>query len=1036
MRKTAFAVLLFLALASPAYAEEVQKVMDLPTTTTTTGKFLYIFGASSDEKISAALLPGGGGLVYVDDVKHNYGASATAPTGATDSTIGYQIGSTYTTTAGVRYWCKDATPGAAVWEKDNAYTDAEKTKLAGIASGAEVNPPLASLAEAQAGTETASRTWTPARIKEAVLAGASADGDMLKPVYDPYNVQADVYSRTNHTGTQAIATVSGLQTALDSKLGTTHASQHSAGGSDPVTPAAMGAEAIGVAAAADAAHVAAGDPHTQYVLDTQVGTSGANKILQLDGTGKLPAGLDGSQLTGLPGGGNMVAATYDPQSIGLDAFARSNHTGTQAIATVTGLQSAIDGKAATTHAAAHATGQADAISAGSIGAEVAGAATSAVSGHTGAFDHSKIPTAGEKSALAGTSGVPGDANRYVTGTDGRLSDARTPTAHTQATSTITGLDATLALKAPLASPTFTGTVGGIDKTMVGLGNVDNTADSAKPVSTVQQTALNLKANTATTVSAGVGLTGGGDLSANRTLTLGTPSTLSTSSTNSASGTTHGHAVAFPNADWAAVSGVTQILNKPTLGTAAAANTGVAIGNVPVLANDGLGNASLGIAGIDLPTAADYKAGGVALGDLIGGDSFPAQTGHNGKFLATNGTTPSWAVVASSLAALTDVSTTGAVSGSVIKYNGTSWVVGTDNTSAGAGYISTPPTYSDGACTAGQYALSDSYRWDCVTSGNWKQTALTAWSNPTPVTPTLSSAVISGAAGTTLTLTGSASLSIGAGGSGGVDLDCATAGNNIAATYASGAPGTTLVYSLATAVTSADTCNLDYTQPGNGLEATTGGADLATIVDRATTNSSTYAGGGVALTDTFDNLTNWTQVAGSWTANGTLTMPSTSNNQLRHNTDIGTMDQYACLQVKNVATWSTTRSAAIVLRQNPADGDSMSISLTNTSGVYSLKAFYHPQGSYIGGSTNSQTVTVADNDYFCAEVTGTAADPVVKAWYFAGTVPGAYGTWGAALITFTDTLDTSGITGTRLALSSGGSGGSGIIVDNWQGGSIP
>ena len=53
-----------------------------------------------------------------------------------------------------------------------------------------------------------------------------------------------------------------------------------------------------------------------------------------------------------------------------------------------------------------------------------------------------------------------------------------------------------ALKAPLASPTFTGTVSGIDKTMVGLGNVDNTTDAAKPVSTATQTALDLKANLA------------------------------------------------------------------------------------------------------------------------------------------------------------------------------------------------------------------------------------------------------------------------------------------------------------------------------------------------------------------------------------------------------------------------------------------------------------------------------------------------------------------------------------------------------------
>ena len=54
----------------------------------------------------------------------------------------------------------------------------------------------------------------------------------------------------------------------------------------------------------------------------------------------------------------------------------------------------------------------------------------------------------------------------------------------------------LNLKAPLVSPTFTGTVNGISKSMIGLGNVDNTSDASKPVSTAQQTALDLKANLA------------------------------------------------------------------------------------------------------------------------------------------------------------------------------------------------------------------------------------------------------------------------------------------------------------------------------------------------------------------------------------------------------------------------------------------------------------------------------------------------------------------------------------------------------------
>jgi hypothetical protein len=50
--------------------------------------------------------------------------------------------------------------------------------------------------------------------------------------------------------------------------------------------------------------------------------------------------------------------------------------------------------------------------------------------------------------------------------------------------------------APIASPTFTGTVAGITSTMVGLGNVDNTSDANKPVSTATTTALALKANLA------------------------------------------------------------------------------------------------------------------------------------------------------------------------------------------------------------------------------------------------------------------------------------------------------------------------------------------------------------------------------------------------------------------------------------------------------------------------------------------------------------------------------------------------------------
>jgi len=54
------------------------------------------------------------------------------------------------------------------------------------------------------------------------------------------------------------------------------------------------------------------------------------------------------------------------------------------------------------------------------------------------------------------------------------------------------VQAQINLKSPLESPTFTGTVGGITKTMVGLGNVENTTDLNKVISTSTQTALDLK----------------------------------------------------------------------------------------------------------------------------------------------------------------------------------------------------------------------------------------------------------------------------------------------------------------------------------------------------------------------------------------------------------------------------------------------------------------------------------------------------------------------------------------------------------------
>jgi hypothetical protein len=101
--------------------------------------------------------------------------------------------------------------------------------------------------------------------------------------------------------------------------------------------------------------------------------------------------------------------------------------------------------------------------------------------------------------------------------DGRFLKSGTASASwvTLAISDVASLQAALDLKlasataattyAPLASPTFTGTVSGITKAMVGLSNVNNTSDADKPVSTATQTALDLKLNiTASTETGGGG----------------------------------------------------------------------------------------------------------------------------------------------------------------------------------------------------------------------------------------------------------------------------------------------------------------------------------------------------------------------------------------------------------------------------------------------------------------------------------------------------------------------------------------------------
>jgi hypothetical protein len=85
--------------------------------------------------------------------------------------------------------------------------------------------------------------------------------------------------------------------------------------------------------------------------------------------------------------------------------------------------------------------------------------------HTNAND----PTAGEKAALAGTSGTPSALNKYATDEDSRLSDARTPTSH--ASEHVTGGSDVIPDAIPLGN---SGLMSGSDKDK--LDNIEALAD--------------------------------------------------------------------------------------------------------------------------------------------------------------------------------------------------------------------------------------------------------------------------------------------------------------------------------------------------------------------------------------------------------------------------------------------------------------------------------------------------------------------------------------------------------------------------------
>ncbi|HEU0123989.1 MAG TPA: SwmB domain-containing protein [Bryobacteraceae bacterium] len=142
-------------------------------------------------------------------------------------------------------------------------------------------------------------------------------------------------------------------------------------------------------------------------------------------------------------------------------------------------------------------------------------------------------------------------------------------------------------------------------------------------------------------------------------------------------------------------------------------------------------------------------------------------------------------------------------------------------------------------TAGDYDL-DMLGNTRGADGTWDRGAYEYVSGGGDVTaPTLSSATI-GTGGTSITLAFNETVTMGGGGSSGFTVSLS--GGAATLSYSSGSGTSSLVYTISRTVYQGETGTISYTQPGNGVEDSSGN-DLATFSGTSLTNSSTQQSGG-------------------------------------------------------------------------------------------------------------------------------------------------------------------------------------------------
>lgn len=170
------------------------------------------------------------------------------------------------------------------------------------------------------------------------------------------STDAQLRDRASHTGAQAIGTVTGLQAALDAKAPSSHVASGGAAHA-AATNVAAGFMSAADKVKLDSVAAAATANSADATLLSRANHTGTQSITTIDGlqavlgekvdvvAGKGLSSTDFTAEEKAKLGGIAASATANASDATLRA--RVNHTGTQAISTVTDLQTTLDGKQAT-----------------------------------------------------------------------------------------------------------------------------------------------------------------------------------------------------------------------------------------------------------------------------------------------------------------------------------------------------------------------------------------------------------------------------------------------------------------------------------------------------------------------------------------------------------------------------------------------------------------------------------------------------------------------------------------------------------------